>query len=172
MRSWLVLSELLPYEGKDGANALNQEPIPSEARLRPRAGDRVEINGRTLVWKEHHTAAPYIDFAALCGSPAEYKLGYAVVYVHADVDRTDLALRVGSDDQAILYLNGEEIYRNTKARRCTLDEDEVHPVRLRKGTNVLVFKVVNQAGLGPEGSLHLGTKDGAVPKGIEYRLTP
>ena len=54
-----------------------------------------------------------------------------------------------------------------------LDEDEVQPIRLRKGTNVLVFKVVNQAGPGPFGSLHFVTKNGgAAPEGIEYRLAP
>ena len=172
IQDWLFLSGLIPYGGMDGARALAFQPIPHEAQLRPKAGDRVEINGRTLAWREQHTAEPFIDFEALCGPPAEYKLGYAVVYVHADAGRDDLVLRVGSDDQAILYLNGEEIYRRTQGRPYTLDEDEVQPLRLRKGTNVLVFKVVNETGPGPLGSLHLVTNDGAAAEGIEYRLTP
>jgi len=171
IQSWLVLSERVPYEGIDGAKTLDQLQIPGEALLRPRAGDRVEVSGKTLVWKEHHCTQPYIDFAALYGRPAWYVLAYAVCYVHADADRTDLVLRAGSDDQAKLYLNGKEVYRQPEARGLMLDQDEI-PVTLRKGINVLVFKVVNQGGPGPEGSLHFVTKDGATPKGIEYRLTP
>ena len=72
------------------------------------------MSGKTLVWKEHHSAEAPIDFAALYGPPSEYRLAYAVCYVHADADRTDLALRVGSDDQAMLYLNGEEVYRQPR----------------------------------------------------------
>jgi hypothetical protein len=78
-------------------------------------------------------------------------------------------VRAGSDDQAKLYVNGKEVYRQPKARGLELDQDAI---TLRKGSNVLVFKVVNQGGPGPYGSVHLVTKDGAAPDGIEFRLTP
>jgi hypothetical protein len=50
---------------------------------------------------------------------------------------------VGSDDQAKLYLNGQEIHRYVRARSWEPDQDEV-PVELKRGINVLVFKVVNE----------------------------
>jgi serine/threonine protein kinase/cytochrome c-type biogenesis protein CcmH/NrfG len=170
IRKWLILSELVAYEGKDGAKALEAHQIRGEPLLKPRAGDPVEVGGKTLFWEEHHSAA-HIDFEAMHLPPSEHKLAYAVCYVYAEADRTDLTLRVGSDDQAIIYLNGTEVYRNTSARALKLDED-ARPITLRKGTNVLVFKVVNQEGPGPFGSIHLVTKDGGAPEGIEYRLTP
>jgi tetratricopeptide (TPR) repeat protein len=171
IEDWLVLSELVPYAGTDGNKALDQKMIANESMLRPRAGDPVEANGTTLSWKEHH-AQGYIDFQALYGPPAEQRIAYAVCYIHSDADRADLMLRVGSDDQALIYLNGKEVHRSTEARALVLDEDETQPIRLLKGPNVVIFKVVNQDGPGPYGSMHLVTKEGSAPEGIEYRLTP
>jgi hypothetical protein len=64
------------------------------------------------------------------------------------------------------------VYRNTEARALKLDEDETRPIRLRRGTNVVVFKVVNQGGPGPHGSLHLVTKDGRTAEGLRFGLEP
>ncbi len=172
IQNWLVLSELVPYEGKDSVKALDLQQIPGEALLRPRAGDRVEINGKTLLWQEHHSPEAQIDFATLYGPPSEYRLAYAVCYVYADADRTDLTLRAGSDDQAKLYLNGQVIYRQPKRRALNFDQDEIRPITLRKGSNVLVFKVVNQSGPGPYGCLRFVTKDGAPAEGLHFGLEP
>jgi WD40 repeat protein/serine/threonine protein kinase len=172
IKSWLVLSELLTYEGKDGIKALEQKQLGDEAHLRPQARDQVAIAGKTLHWKEHHSTEPNINFEKLHGPPSEYRIAYAVCYIRSATDRNDLVLRVGSDDQALIYLNGDEVYRNTKVRGLVLDEDETRPLWLRQGTNVVVLKVVNQTGPGPHGSLRLVTKDGTAPEGVEYRLTP
>jgi hypothetical protein len=171
IQAWLLLSELVPYEGKDGVKTLDRQQISREALLRPRAGDRVEINGKTLLWKEHQSAEDYIDFGAVYGPPSEHRLAYAVCYVHANADREDLTLYLGSDDQAKLYLNGKLIHRQPAVRELVLNEDEIRSVALRKGTNVLVFKVVNERAA-HQGSLRFLTKDGKVPEGIEYRLSP
>jgi hypothetical protein len=172
VRLWLVLSEPVPYEGTDGAKALDEKQIPDEELLQPRAGDPVEVSGKTLVWKEHHSTEPYVDCEVLYGPRSKPRLAYAVCYVYTEADRGDLVLRVGSEDQAKIYLNGKEIYQQPKARSLELDQNEIRSITLRKGTNVLVFKVVNESGPGPYGSLHLVTTDGAAPEGIEYRLTP
>jgi tetratricopeptide (TPR) repeat protein len=172
IQRWLVLSELLPYRGSGGGPALDQQIIPDEALLRPRAGNQIHVDGKTLSWKEHQCVERYLDFEALYEPPSENRIAYAVCYIYSATDRADLALRVGSDDQAQLYLNGAEVYRQPMTRGLELDQDEIKPISLRKGTNVLVFKVVNQGGPGPFGSLRLVTKDGAAPEGIEYRLTP
>jgi tetratricopeptide (TPR) repeat protein len=169
VRTWLVLSESLPA-GPDGVKALGQQQISGEGLLRPRAGDRVEVNGKALAWKEHRCAGLHIDFKDLYSSPSDYRVAYAVCYVHADKDRSDLVLRVGSDDQAKVYLNGKEIYQSKEIRVLDLDDDEV-PIELRTGSNVLVFKVVNEE-VEWGGSLHIVGKDGGEAKGIEYRLEP
>jgi serine/threonine protein kinase/predicted Zn-dependent protease len=169
IRTWLVLSELVPYTGVDGVKALDQEQIAGEGLLRPRAGDPVKVGGKTLTWKEHHTADRHIDFAAIHGPPTDFRLGYAVCYVQADADRTDLVLRAGSDDQAKLYVNGQAVYRQPKAREHELDQDEI-PITLHKGVNILVFKVINERLGGPMGSLHFVNKDGSPADGLRMGL--
>ena len=62
----------------------------------------------------------------------------------SEVERNDLLLQVGSDDQAKVYLNGQEIYKYILPRGLVA-LDPIGPVTLRKGTNVLVLKVVNEA---------------------------
>ena len=170
MRDWLVLSEPLPFESRNGAKALDEQQIPGEGHTRPRAGDRVQAGGKSLVWKNHHAKDFRIDFVALYGPPSEFKLTYAVCYVHVDADRTDLVLRVGSDDQAKVYINGIEVYRQPKVRGLD-EEDVVKNIALRKGSNVIVFKVVNEKE-GWEGCLRFAEKDGHPVKGIRFGLEP
>jgi serine/threonine protein kinase/tetratricopeptide (TPR) repeat protein len=172
VRLWLILSESVPYEGTEGANALDEKQIPDEELLQPRAGERVEVSGKTLVWKEHHSTEPYIDCEVLYGPRSQRRLAYAVCYVYAEADRGDLVLRVGSEDQAKIYLNGNEIYKQPKARSLELDQNEIRSITLKKGTNVLVFKVVNENGPGPYGSLHFVTKDGRPAEGLRFGLEP
>jgi len=96
---------------------------------------------------------------------------YAVCYLHAEVARNDLVLYAGSDDLAIVYVNGKRVYHQTKGRALTLGEDPIAAITLLQGSNVIVFKVVNGGGPGPYGSLRLATKDGDPVEGVEYRLT-
>jgi tetratricopeptide (TPR) repeat protein len=168
---WLVLSEPLPYEGRDGAIALDEQQIPHAALLRPRAGESFQAGGKRLVWKEHHSNDVVLDLRALYGSPSDYRLSYAVCYVHVDADRNDLALRVGSDDQASVTLNGKEVYRRSAGRCFEPDDDEVKPIALRKGSNLLVFEVVNQKNFW-EGSLHFVAADGRPAEGLRFGLEP
>jgi serine/threonine protein kinase/Flp pilus assembly protein TadD len=173
IRSWLVLSEPLDYLG-DGASALDQEQVPGESLLRPRAGDRIQAGSKSLVWKPYHARDLHIDFEAVYGlkcAKSDPKLTYAVCYLHADSDRKDLALLVGSDDQARIYLNGKKVYSQLKIRGLVLDEDPVKPIVLRKGINVLVFKVVNVGGPWA-GSLHVVGVDGRLARGIRFGIEP
>jgi hypothetical protein len=67
-----------------------------------------------------------------------------VSYIHSDADRHDLLLKVGSDDQVKVYLNGEPVLTHSVERVLKIDDDAVPGISLRKGTNVLVLKVVNE----------------------------
>jgi tetratricopeptide (TPR) repeat protein len=171
VRDWLVLSEPIPYDDADGAKALDREQLPGEAALRPRAGDAAEAGGLRLAWKPHRAPHRVLDFVALYGRPADRRVAYAVCYVEAEADRDGLVLRVGSDDQARVYLNGREVHHCARPRPFRLDEDEVKPVRLQKGVNVLVFKVVNEA-LDWAGSLRLTDGGGRAPEGVRFRTAP
>jgi hypothetical protein len=76
---------------------------------------------------------------------SEKRVVYAVCYVISAVEQNDLALQVSSVDGAKIHLNGEEIYKSTVGRSRGILEPSC-PVRLRKGTNVLVLKAVFERG--------------------------
>jgi hypothetical protein len=168
IQDWLVLAPLPLEAGQSGAEGLEREQVLGEARLRPRAGDRVP--GRDLTWQTYRGDEPILDFTCLVGEkPSENCVAYAVCYVISDTERNDLLLQVSSDDEAKIYLNGQEVYKYSRGRSLTT-LDPVGPVTLRKGTNVLVFKVVNEL-LGWFGCLRFVDPEGN-PVPLEGRLTP
>jgi serine/threonine protein kinase len=168
--NWLVLSEPLPFNERDGAKALDVQQISDEALLHPHAGDRIQAGGQSLSWKKHHAKDDVIDFVALYGAPSDLKMTYAVCHVEADGDRTDLVLRVGSDDHAKVSINGKEVYRYF-GQRGVGKEDEVRSIALHKGSNIIVFKVFNIGG--PWGGhLRFTDKDGRPAKGLRFGLDP
>jgi len=104
------------------------------------------------------------------GATTEYSVGYAVVYVVADDDMKDVRMKTGSDDQARVYLNGKQVLNQPDARPLEKDQDTT-TVSLKKGTNVIVFKVVNE-GMDWSGCLRFTDAGGTPLKGLKARLTP
>jgi hypothetical protein len=98
-------------------------------------------------------------------------LGYAVCYLVAGEARAGLKLLIDSDDQAKIYLNGQEIYRCGSARALHEDNDTVDDITLQPGRNVLLFKVLNESSEW-KGCLRLVDRSGLPAQGIEVRLTP
>jgi hypothetical protein len=128
------------------------------------------VGGQEFTWREHHEKDPVLDFNRLLGESCNYSVAYAVCYVISAAERHDLLLQVGSDDQAKVYLNGQEVYKYTRVRPlATLDPSR--SVTLRKGTNVLVLKVVNESGQWL-GCARFVDRDGKPVEGLEVRLTP
>jgi hypothetical protein len=80
-------------------------------------------------------------------------------------------MKVGSSDEAKVYLNGQEIYRNATSRDWAADEDDVPGVHLKAGVNVLGFKVVNED-FKWQGSIRFTDTARQPIKGIRARLNP
>jgi WD40 repeat protein len=172
VRDWLIVAPLPLKEGQSGAEALDLEQLAGEAKLSPRAGDKVRVGGTELVWREHHVPKDFvIDFNALLGKTQTYSAAYAVCYLVAAEARAGLKLLIGSDDQAKIYLNGREIYRCGSARALHEDTDTVDDIILQPGVNVLVFKVLNESSEW-KGCLRLVDRTGLPAQDIEVRLTP
>jgi WD40 repeat protein/serine/threonine protein kinase len=170
IQTWLLLLPIRFASKESGAQALDRQQLFEEAKLRPRPGQRVWVEGRELVWQEHHSPEPTVDFNAVLGRKTEFSIAYAVCYVESDRTRADIWLQVGSDDQAKVYLNGQDI----RQRRLPgpLDQlDTVGPYTLQQGTNVLVFKVVNES-LNWQGCIRLVDEAGRPAQGICVKLTP
>jgi WD40 repeat protein len=168
---WLVLAPIPFGDRVTGAVALEKKQIASEASLRPQAGERVKVGDWELVWAMQQMDDYVIDFNQFLGEMTERSVAYAVCYVESEAAQSGLLMKVGSDDESKIYLNGKEIYRRDSRRSFVPDQDVVRDVELRVGRNVLVFKVVNDHGEWL-GSVHLTDAAGQPVKGLRLTLDP
>ncbi len=112
-----------------------------------------------------------LDFNRLMGGRHERSVAYAVWYLHSENDQLGLLLKIGSDDQAKVFLDGREVYRSEEARGYAPNGDVPRGVQLRAGHNVLVLKVVNETGAW-QGSIWLTDAAGQPVKGLTVLLEP
>ncbi len=174
LQTWLLLLPLPLAAGESGAQALERQQLPDEAQLRPRPGEGVAIGGQRWVWQEHRSPQAVVDFNAAAGRVADRSVVYAACYIESDRARDGLWLQVSSDDQSKVYLNGREIYQYRQTRNISWNVswlETVRPVSLKRGVNVLLFKVVNETGQW-EGCARLVDDAGRPVQGLRVKLTP
>ena len=105
----------------------------------------------------------HVDLERLVG-PADFVAAYAVVELWCEEEMRGLQLLVGSDDYLRVWLNGKRVISSPVKRAAQPDQDRAE-VRLRRGSNLLVLKVVEDVG-GWGFYCRLATGDGrAVPVG-------
>jgi hypothetical protein len=142
IRNWLVLAPIAVQEDS-GATEIDRDQLGGEATIKPKPGDKVNVDGKILSWTPHQTTDYFIDFRQSFGSErGEDAAGYAVAYVIADADMT-VKLSIGSNDQCKIWLNGKQVIKFAETRTLDKDTDSAD-VTLAKGQNVLVFKVINE----------------------------
>jgi hypothetical protein len=93
-----------------------------------------------------------------------------VTYIECEKETPDVILAVASNDQGRIYFNGVDIYAVTEARQLILDADK-GKVTLKKGINVIVFKVTNEQNSW-QGAMRLLDKTGAPVKDLKIKLSP
>lgn len=170
IRDWVMLAPIAIRDGETCADALLKDQIPNEAALRPKAGDKVKVGGKELTWRNVTAATNYFDFNETLESINDHVAGYMVTYVECDADTPDVVMAVASNDQGRIYFNGVDIYAFTEPRPLMLDQDK-GKVTLKKGTNVIVFKITNEQNSW-QGAMRLMTKSGAPLKNIRIKLQP
>ena len=171
IRTWLVLAPL-PYDAaQKGTKALAKEQVPGEGKLRPKEGDKVKVGDKALTWKKHKSNSYLLDLNDFLGAETEYSVAYAVCYLVTGDKLDNLTLKTGSDDQAKVYINGKEVFKNEQVRPADKDQDSTPNVALDKGVNTIVFKIVNER-LAWKGCLRFTDKDGKPIKNVEVRLKP
>jgi uncharacterized Zn ribbon protein len=168
IRNWLVLAPIAVQEDS-GASEIDRDLLKGEAKIKPKAGEKLKIDGKELSWQAHKTTDWYIDFLVSFGKErGEDAAAYAVAYVIAEAE-AKVKLAVGSNDQCKAWLNDKEILKFTETRTLEKDTD-TGEVTLAKGQNVLVFKVINEKNNWQGCARFL--KDGAPVKNIKISLTP
>jgi len=168
--TWLLLAPIPLEENQTGADALGKQQIKEEAKLQPKAGDKVKVGDKELAWKEYKVRDYFFDFNDFLGQQTEDSVGYAVCYIHADQEMKNLQLKTGSDDQAMVYLNGKQVLKQDQARALGMDQDTTE-VTLQKGMNTLVFKVVNEK-IDWSGCARFTDKDGKVIRNLKVTTAP
>ncbi|MBL9137377.1 MAG: hypothetical protein JNK85_16010 [Verrucomicrobiales bacterium] len=170
IRDWLMLAPIALPEGSVAADLLLREQLKDEAQLRPSHGDAVTVNGRKLTWKRVTASTNYFDFNAVLQTQNDHASGFAVTYVECDRDMPDVTMAVASNDQGRIYFNGVDIYAFTEARPLMLDVDKGR-VTLKKGVNVIVFKIINEQNSW-QGAMRLLDKAGKPLAGVKIRVSP
>lgn len=144
IRDWLVLAPL-SIGASSGAEAIDQQQFPTEAQPAAKEGAKQKAGNKELEWRKVATKQFYIDFKELHPNEGEQVVGWAVAYITSPDDKSGLTLRMNSNDQGKVYLNGDEIIKFTEGRTLEKEtEDSARNVSLKKGVNVLVLKVVNE----------------------------
>ncbi|HUS34625.1 MAG TPA: protein kinase, partial [Verrucomicrobiae bacterium] len=95
IKQWLILAPVA-FHGILGRGAIDQEQLPHEAHLRPRAGEKAQVVGGERAWKAVQLEDYLIDFTKLLGGINASNVAYAVCYIHSKGNFADLVMKVGS----------------------------------------------------------------------------
>jgi len=167
---WVMLAPIPLPDGVSGSDGLFRPQIRDEATLRPKAGDKIKVGAKELTWQNVTASTNYFDFNALLKTVNDHAAGYMVTYIECETDRPDVIMAVASNDQGRIYFNGVDIYAFSEPRPLLLDADK-GKVTLKKGNNVIVFKVVNELNSW-QGAMRLLDKSGVPLRGIKIKLSP
>jgi hypothetical protein len=130
---------------KSQMNAFNSDWFTTEgaASVQPKEGDVQPIDGASLVWEKSVPTDGEVNFLSGVSS-ADYCIGYAWTEFEMPED-IDALLGIGSDDGLKIWHNGRLVNDKWVRRMSRLDEDVV-PLRLKKGKNQLLIKIQNVSG--------------------------
>lgn len=169
IRHWLVLAPIPHPPGVNPNQATDKELIKDEAKFEPKEGDKVKVGNKEFVWKKVESDEYCLNFVSVVGL-VENVTGYGVAYVVAPDEMKDVTLRIGSDDSAKVYINGKEVGKVMENRAVGRDQNAFGGITLKKGVNVLVFKVTN--GISEwAGCARFVDKNGNLLKGLNVQLT-
>lgn len=170
IRDWLMLAPIVAPEGRGGTDLIFQEQIRGEANLQPKAGDKVSVGGKELTWRAITASTNHVDFNAILKSANDHAMGYMVTYVESEQEMPGVVMAVGSNDEGRIYFNGVDIYVFAEPRTLELDVDKGR-VTLKKGVNVIVFKIFNEQG-NWQGAIRFLDKSGAPLTNLKIKLSP
>lgn len=170
IRDWVMLAPIALPEDGACADLILKEQIKDEAALKPKAGDKIKINGKELTWRNITASTNFFDFNAILKTQNDRAAGFMVTYVQCEQEMPNVTMAVASNDEGRIYLNGEDIYAFTEARTLELDADQ-GKVTLKKGVNVVVFKIINEQG-NWQGAMRFLDKAGAPLKDLHVKWSP
>jgi hypothetical protein len=102
----------------------------------------IDYNGQKLTWKAvvANPRTGYLDFLPLF-TTTDWVCAYALCQFSSPRSG-DAQIRLGTNDTATLWFNGQKILSKNVERAAALDSD-ILPIRLKKGVNHILIKVCN-----------------------------
>ena len=128
------VSYLGPFTTGNGSSLMTTDFVGGEEDLDP-LKDQV-VGGRA--WRLYDMGRDRIDMRFPLGP-----LSYSVTYLHLFLLASDtriLEARTGSSDGMIMWINGEEVVRNSQPRRVAPDQNTTR-VRIDEGINRVLVKL-------------------------------
>lgn len=171
VRDWLVLAPVPLNSGASPASELDRELVPTEAGLKPKPGDKVNVAGKDVEWKKARAAEYFFDINAIVGTATPVGAAYAVAYIESPAAKADVQVWMGSNDEGKVWLNGKEVVKHNAPRSLEKDANKAPGQALNAGVNVLVFKVVNE-GNNWQGCIRLVDKDGKALGDVKVKTEP
>lgn len=98
-------------------------------------------------WRVRETTCGVLGLSNIFGDQTSVR--NCLAYASCDLESPEMQtvqMRVGTDDDAIIRVNGEEVYRFEGARGITYDDDIVE-ITLPRGKSRIDLKIHNRAGL-------------------------
>jgi hypothetical protein len=170
VRDWVMLAPVTLPAGRPAGDLILEEQVRGEATIQPKAGDIVKVNGKEMTWRNISSPTKHFDFNVILKGINDHVAGYMVTYVECDREMKNVTMALGSNDQSRLYLNGKDIYAVQDARTLELDADKGN-VHLKKGVNVIVFKVINEQNSW-QGCMRFLDESGAPITNLTIKLSP
>jgi len=153
MKEWLLLGPIPAQEADAKPNADNArkmglerdllEEAGGEAKISPESGKKLHARGGERTWRSHESASDTVDLITALGQH-DFAVAYAAATIESPEAKTEI-VGLGSDDGVRVWINGALIHENPAPRAVTIDDD-VFAIKLKKGTNRLLIKVVNDQG--------------------------
>ena len=140
---WIGLEHIDITVDEAGGKGLDKGYVPGEAALTPVAGEKLTVAGTPHTWKlvSCVDGNPKLDCDDIDGVTI-HALSYVVAYVVLEKDEPAATIQWSADDGAAVFVNGKEVARSPKK----VDNQLAKGVALKKGVNVIMFKLLNVFG--------------------------
>jgi CubicO group peptidase (beta-lactamase class C family) len=141
IQDWTLLDAIYFGDKPDAMReAFDNEAVSISSLWQSIENGQVHIGDSDFAWNNISSKTPIIDLSEHIAKQ-EYVYTYASTQIQAESARSAY-FGVGSDDAIKMWLNGGLVHENFAARAVGIDQDLV-AVKLQKGANNLVIKIVN-----------------------------
>lgn len=173
VNAWSLLG---PFDGPQEDEL--KSPLISEGRPVDLAARHTGRGGKTLSWfrwerpigaHDDPRREFFVDFHKAFGAHNDDAVAYAVAYLDAPHEM-QVKLGLGSDDGAVVWVNGVEVFRKF-IQRGYAPRDDRFEVTLKKGRNELLLKIGQAVG-GWGFSVHVDDLAGRPVPGLGVSLSP